>query len=251
MGSNILTPTPADFATVALELSQEQTAAHYGISVFQVRRMIGEQSAEWLATFKEKRRARTAAAALVNAAKGRAKILELGGLPRRRVPIPDGLFDDLMTMTVGQVALKHNRSEDLVLAWRTRLPGDQQTLIREAVAKRRAATCAQTGKAFRAARPKAEKPPKPAKTAKTKGKPSGKNWGFNKLPDVPLLAAGIAPQAAQFLQRKGFKPVFRGEVLSKALAGLYVVGKLTLPEAAMVAKARDMGFDPDAWKRVG
>jgi hypothetical protein len=224
-------PMPEGFEVFAADHSGDEIAHYFKIARERANRLLREMPVDWRTARKKTLQVRAGRCSVAAAVKA-AKI-------KNTKPFPDDFVEVLMTTTRNEAARHFNMASSTLYAMFRRLPAETQAAISAAGQERKKAASARNAVKAAAA----------SKRAKTPGKTSGVNWGFNKPTSIAPAPGGVAAQAAQHLRRY-YVPVFRGDVLSKALAGRYVVGKLSLDEAAMIELARSKGFDQDAWRQV-
>lgn len=248
MGSNIPVPMPVDFAALAINMTQQQAAEHFNLSVWQVIRMMRQQTPEWRAQYKEGWKARSRLAALANVDMARAAYLAArredmaNGVSWKR-GVPEGFLEFMLGNSVDAATKKYKASERTIKNWKALLTPEERGRINVNATRRRADQL----KAIYASRSANSKPK--AEPRRPKGlQRSARSRGFNEGL-VPQVNGGVASLAARHLQRH-FTPVYHGEVLSKALRGQYIVGKMTLPEAEMIALARRKGFQLETWPEL-
>jgi hypothetical protein len=236
---------PADFSTVALNLSQQQAASHYGLSVWQVIRMMREMPPEWRDEYKRGWAVRSRAAALANLAAAKAKGFNLSGgrkyLPR---PMPEGFLAFMLNNSADAGCKEWKTSEATIKRWKTQLTeAERNAIASNAKARKTAHIKAMT------ARRKANTPPKPPH----KKPPRARGFGFNKLPEITAFPGGVVAMAAQFLRIKErhVAPIVSATVvLGKAGAGFYKYGTKLVPEAFIVERAKAAGWDADVARMV-
>jgi len=242
---------PSDFAEVAIGMSQPQAAAHYGLSVWQVIRMMREMTPEWRAKYREGWRARTAESATRNLNRYRAQFAankapddkRKGPGPQTR-PMPEGFYEFILHNSQDAACKQYRTSEKTIQRWKALLDPDQRKAVKAGIQERYAERMSRLHAGrnrFNGAKPKSDKAP-----AK---KPRAASWGTNKLSAVPSVGADHAAMAAQHLRRH-YRTVYRGDVYSKHLAGLYVVGSMKLTQAEMIALAQSKGWQPGAFLQV-
>lgn len=238
MGSNIPYQRPDGFAEYAAKHSLKEISVWAGVTEHVARGWVRRMQPEWKAKRVD----------FINT-RERAKA------PPQRKLSRDVFFAAALTMPQNDVAKFLVIGKATVHRYMQELNDDQRQQIRDAAAARRAAKSEEVAAKSRRVQvqkrreTRREERASPHKKLKTPGKPSGKNWGFNKPTDVAPAPGGIASLAARHLQRH-FTPVYHGEVLSKALRGQYIVGKMTLPEADMIALARRKGFQLETWPEL-
>ncbi len=238
MGSNIPYARPEGMADFALTHTVKEIGEHFGVTEHVARGWVRRMQPAWKAKRLEHMQNRE-----------RAKS------PRNRKMSRATFFEATLTMSQDEVARHLNIGKATVHRYMQELTADQRQQVREAAAARRAAKAEQSAAKARQVQlqkrreSRREERASPHKRLKTPGKKSGVNWGFNKPTSVAPAPAGIAAQAAQHL-RRFYTAVYRGDIRSQSLAGLYVVGSMKLPEADMIALAKSKGFAPDAWRQV-
>jgi hypothetical protein len=239
-------PIPDDFAEWALDKTQDVIRAKYGCGAAPMLRWVRSMTPEWRAARKAFFHAQSAERYKVLSARG-----AFAAAGRLTIQMPEGFAQVAATMTRVQVGQHFKISATTVHRLVKQLTPEEMELVRAADNARRAINAVKGGEKSTIKRrlTAVSQRRAPAKVKKTPGKASGVNWGFNKPTSIAPAPGGVAAQAAQHLRRY-YVPVFRGDVLSKALAGRYVVGKLSLDEAAMIELARSKGFDQDAWRQV-
>jgi hypothetical protein len=222
-------PKPEGFDAFAEDHAGDEIARHFKISRERTNRHLREMPLEW-------RKARTktlqirAGRCSVAAAVKAAQV-------KNTKPIPDDFVEVLMASSRLAASRHFNMPTSTLYAMFKRLPAETQAAISAAGQERKREASARNAVKAAAA----------SKRKKTPGKTSGVNWGFNKPTDIAPVSGGLAAQAAQHLRRY-YVPVYRGDVLSEALKGRYVVGKMALDEAAMIELAKAKGWNPDSWR---
>lgn len=245
---------PADFAEVAINMSQPQAAAHYGLSVWQVIRMMRQMTPEWRAKYREGWRARTAESATRNLNQYRAQFAankepgdtRKGPGPQTR-PMPEGFYEFILHNSQDAACKEYRTSEKTIQRWKALLDPEQRKAVTAGIQERHAERMSRLHSGrnrFNGAKPNSGNRRKPPAN-----KPRPGSWGTNKLAAVPSVGADYAAMAAQHL-RRFFRTVYRGDVSSKSLAGFYVVGSMKLPEAEMIELARSKGWQPGAFLQV-
>jgi hypothetical protein len=241
-------PRPADFAEVALSMPRDRILAHYGCGTAPAQRWLREMPDDWKAARK---------AIFQPQAVQRGKNIQAIGteayVTKRLLAMPADFVEAACAMTRVDLARHYNTSTGTVHRLMAKLSDDDRAMIEEAGRERKAeASARNAGKAAEARASKClavrraeltapvNRQMRPAQRSNASGR-------FNKPVDIAPIPGGHAAQAAQHLRRY-YVPVYRGDVLNKALKGRYVVGKQSLDEAAMIALARSKGWNPDAWR---
>ena len=222
---------PADFAQVAINMSQPQAAAHYGLSVWQVIRMMRQMTPEWRDEYRKGWRVRSSESATRNLNRYRAQFAankapgdkRKGPGPQTR-PMPEGFYEFILHNSQDAACKEYRTSEKTVQRWKRLLDPEQRKAVTAGIQKRRA-------------KPKSDKTP-----AK---KPRGRGFGFNKLPDVAPLTGSTVAMAAQHLRivERHVRPICSATVvLGKAGDGFYKYGTKLVPEAFILERAKAMGW---------
>lgn len=228
---------PADFPTVAINMSQSEAAAHFNLSVWQVIRMMREMSPEWRDEYRKGWRVRSRAAELANLAAAKAQGIKpnKGRLYAPR-PMPDGFLDFMLRNSADAGCKEWKTSEATIKRWKALLTDAQRDAIaRNAQARKTAHIKAMT------AQRKANTPPKPPKLKPCRVR----GFGFNKLPDIAPLSGSFVAMAAQHLRIKErhVAPIVAATVvIGKAGDGFYKYGSKLVPEAFIVERARALGW---------
>lgn len=160
-----------------------------------------------------------------------------------RRPAPADLLETLLAVTWVAAAKHYGAGNSTLANWIKRLPPADRAAIAEAGRKR---------KAYSDERRSAIAKAKAAtKAATNRGKPPALWTGaFNKsyAPQVPSRTVDMA---VTHLRKAGFTPVFdAGKVYGEDKAGLFIVGKMQLDSAGVMALAAAKGFDPRSWERL-
>jgi len=238
---------PADFTQVAINMSQPQAAAHYGLSVWQVIRMMRQMTPEWRDEYRKGWRVRTAKSATRNLNRYRAQFAankapgdkRKGPGPQTR-PMPEGFYEFILHNSQDAACKEYRTSEKTVQRWKALLDPEQRKAVTAGIKERHAERMSRLHSGrnrFNSAKPKSDKTP-----AK---KPRGRGFGFNKLPDVAPLTGSIVAMAAQHLRivERHVAPICAATVvLGKAGDGFYKYGCKLVPEAFIVERAKATGW---------
>lgn len=143
---------------------------------------------------------------------------------KQQLSIPPGLRDLAAKMTNTQLQCHYRRHYNTVMRW----------LDEAGIPRRR-----KFGEVTAA-------PPKP----KMRALPASERKLWPSAA-TPVVSGAIAAQAAQFLQKLGYVPVYHRAIHGQQFAGTYQVGRNVLVAEEMIARARGKGFDADGWRRLG
>lgn len=225
-------PKPEGFDAFAEDHAGDEIARHFKISRERTNRHLREMPLEW-------RKARTKVLQIRAGRCSVAAAVKAAKLANTK-PIPDDFVEVLMSGSRLAASRHFNMPTSTLYAMFKRLPAETQAAISAAGQERKRAASARNALKAAAA----------SKRAKTPGKASGVNWGFNKPTSIAPPRFGLDEDAARFLRRH-YRNVCRGETVSRALAGLWLVGTMPAQTADdMMALASRRGWRAGDFLRV-